>query len=90
MIEESTDDQIVNCTRCAFSWIISQGFVNTALLYISCDFYLIIVWSILPKTEKTCFVKMLNSVALWFLTFLSTESEFSINAAAAAAAEAAR
>jgi hypothetical protein len=37
MIEESTDDQIASSTRCAFSWIIRRGFVNTVFLYISCD-----------------------------------------------------
>jgi hypothetical protein len=99
MIEESTDDdQIAISTRCAFSWIISQGFCEHCFAVHFLPFqsypvsYLIVVWAILLETEKMCFVKMLNSVILmlWFLTFMGTESEFLINAAESAEADGTR
>ena len=70
---------------------LDTGFVNTVLLYISCDVNRI--WSPVSSSCGQFFRKLkialrenVEFVMLWFLTFLSTESEFSINAAASAEA----
>ena len=61
---------VSGCTRCAFSWISTHGFCEHCFVVHFLWFrsysvaYLIIVWSILLKTERMCSVKMLNSVML--------------------------